>query len=407
MAQRVVQTADGRGPPVLHAGRRLLRPIEDLLRDLHRSPAHGNRTLFYDHVVVAHLLAFFNSSVESLRRIEDVFESRTIRRRLGLPRVPKSTLAEAQAVFEPQRLLPLVETLQARIRRSVVHDPKLADLARDLIAVDGTFFTVAARIAWAVYNKPNDPAAPPRKGNVRCDVHYDVLRGVPERAVVSDGRLAEQDSLATTLQPGKLYVIDRAYQAYQLYADIVTAGSDFVVRLRDGMAFDSVQERPLSGADLVLGVRGDHQVTIPSARGKPLRETPLRLVEVAYRDRDGAAHVAQLLTNRCDLPAEVIAILYRYRWQVELFFRWLKCLAHLRHFFSESQNGITLQLYIVLIATLLLALESDSPLSVYDFALAHHVCTGLIPASEARRIAARRRRERQRARQRRAAKNAR
>ena len=396
------QNADRRDePPILHAGRRLLRPIDDLLRDLHTQPTHGNRTLFYDHVVVAHLLAFFNSSVKSLRRIEDVFESRGVRRRLGLPRVPKSTLADAQGLFDPERLQPLIQELSGRVRRTVVHDPKLHDLLRDLIAVDGTFFTVAARVAWAVYNKSNDPAAPPRQGNFRLDVHYDVLRGLPEQAVVSNGRLAEQDSLAATLQPGKLYVIDRGYQAFQLYADIVQASSDFVVRLRTGMTFETVATRPLRGEDLAAGVQSDEQVVLPSSRSKPLRDTPLRLVAVAYVDRHGERHVARLLTNRLDLPAEIIAIVYRCRWQVELFFRWLKCLANLRHFFSESQNGITLQLYIVLIATLLLGLENDGPLSVYDFALANHVCNGLMTAAEARRIAARRRRERQRAQQRR------
>jgi hypothetical protein len=390
-----------RKPPVLHAGRRLLRPIEDLLAALHAQPAHGNRTLYYDQVVVAHLLAFFNSSVEGLRRIEDMFESPTVRRRLGLPRLPKSTLSDAQRVFDPELLVPLIAELQARVAHTVVHDPKLADLVQDLVAVDGTFFSVAAHVAWALYSKPNDPAAPPRKGNIRLDVHYDVLRGVPTQAVVSDGRLAEQDSLAATLQPGKLYVMDRAYQAYQLHADIVAANSSFVVRLREGLNDTCLAERPLGGADLAAGVTADRQITIPGHRAKPLRETPLRLVELTYTDRVGQAQKVRLLTDRLDLPAETIAILYRYRWQVELFFRWLKCLANLRHFFSESQNGITLQLYIVLIATLLLALDSDGPLSVYDFTLAGHVCSGLIPADEARVIAARRRRERARAKQRR------
>lgn len=392
---------DRRQAPVLHAGRRLLRPLGDLLAALHARPAHGNRTLFYDQVVVAHLLAFFNSSVASLRRIEDMFESPTVRRRLDLPRVPRSTLADAQRVFDPELLVPLIAELQGRVARTVVDDPKLADLVQDLVAVDGTFFTVAARVGWALYNRSNAPAAPRRKGNFRLDVHYDVRRGVPTQAVVSDGRLAEQDSLAATLQPDKLYVIDRAYQAYQLYAKIVAAQSSFVVRLRAGLNETCVAERPLGGVERAAGVTADRQITIPGDRAKPLRRTPLRLVELTYTDRTGQVQNVRLLTNRLDLPAETIAILYRYRWQVELFFRWLKCLANLRHFFSESQNGITLQLYIVLIATLLLALDSDGPLSVYDFALAGHVCSGLIPAAEARVIAARRRRERARAKQRR------
>ena len=100
---------------------------------------------------------------------------------------------------------------------------------------------------------------------------------------------------------------------------------------------------------------------------------------MAYIDRNGQSHAAQLLTNRLDLTSEVIAVLYRHRWQVELFFRWLTCLANLRHFFSESQNGITLQLYVALIATLLLTPEAEAPPSVYDFAQAGYVISGLIP----------------------------
>jgi hypothetical protein len=390
-------------PAILHAGRRLLRPIELQLRELRESPTHGNRELFYDHLVVAHLLAFFNASVEGLRRIEDLFESPTVRRNLGLPRAPKSTLSDAQRVFDPELLRPIIDTLKSRVDVTR-QDPKLAGLLKDLIAVDGTFFTVAARVTWALYNKSNDPDAPPRKGNFRADVHYDVLRGVPERVVVSDGRTAEQDTLAQNLQAGKLYVIDRGYQAYQLYADILAAQSDFVVRLREGMRFQTHAIRPLTAADRALGVQRDEEITVNSGRGRCLKNTPLRLVEVAYVDRNGQSHVARLLTNRLDLPAEIIAVLYRYRWQVELFFRWLKCLANLRHFFSESQNGITLQLYVALIATLLLALEANAPPSVYDFALASHVIGGLMPLDEARVIAARRRAERQRAQERRAAK---
>ena len=388
---------------ILHAGRPLLRPIEQQLSELRKTPTHGNRGLFHDHLVVAHLLAFFNSSVESLRRIEDVFESRTVRRNLGLPRVPKSTLADAQRVFDPELLRPIIDQLKRQVNITR-QDPKLTELVKDLIAVDGTFFAVAARVGWALYNKPNDPDAKPRRGNVRADVHYDVLRGVPERVVVSDGRLAEQDSLAANLECGKLYVIDRAYQAFQLYADIVNAGSDFVVRLRKGMTFETVATRRLDAADMLVGARLDEEVRVPSTRARCLRKTALRLVEVSYIDRDGKPHVARLLTNRLDLSAETVAVVYRYRWQVELFFRWLKCMANMRHFFYESHNGITVQLYIAMIATLLLALQAEAPPSVYDFALASHVSSGLIPLDESLEIAARRRRERERANQRQAEK---
>jgi hypothetical protein len=393
-------------PEILHAGRRLFRPIEQQLRALRDAPAHGNRELFYDHLVAAHLIAFFNSSVKSLRRIEDVFESPDVRKRLSLPRVPKSTLSDAQRVFDPKLLLPIIEELKGQVP-VLRHDPRLDALVKELIAVDGTFMAQAARVVWAVYNKPNAPDAKPQKGCVRIDFHFNILRCVPEQAVVSGGRLAEQDSLVQHVQPGKFYVIDRAMQGYQHAADVIAVGSDLVFRLRDGAAvFDVVEERPLTPADRRAGVIRDVQITIPSPRAKPLEGTPLRVVEFSYIDRSGEMQTGQLLTNRLDLPAEIIALIYRYRWQIELFFRWLKCLVGWKHFFSESQNGVTLQTYIALIATLLLAIEVGAQPSVYDFAMACHVVSGLIPLEEAKPILERRRRERQRAKERAALKRA-
>ena len=376
---------------------------------LRRGPAHGNRELRLDHLVVAHLLAFFNASVESLRRIEDVFESADVRKRLNLPRVPKSTLSDAQRVLDPELLRPLLEHLQRHIPQLRDHgrldglrgDPQLENLVRELVAVDGTFFAVAPRVAWALYNKPNAPDAAPRQGCVRVDVHFDLLAGVPEQAVVSGGRLAEQDSLVAHLKPGRLYVIDRALQGYQHMADIVAAGSDFVTRLREGSAvFEVLAERPLSLAERRAGVTRDTQVAVPSPRAAPLADTPLRQVDLGYVDRDGQTQSLRLFTNRLDLTAETIALIYRHRWQIELFFRWLKCLVGWKHFFSESQNGVTLQVYVALIATLLLAIEVGDRPSVYDYAMMNHVVSGLIPLDQAKVILERRRRERQRARQR-------
>ena len=393
-------------PAILHAGRRLFRPIEQQLRALRDAPAHGNRELFYDHVVVAHLIAFFNSSVESLRRIEDVFESPEVQKRLNLPRVPKSTLSDAQRVLDPELLRPIIEQLKSRVP-ATRHDPKLDALVKELIAVDGSLFPVAARVAWALYNKPNAADAKPQRGFVRVDFHFNILRGVPEQAVVSDGRLAEQDSLVAHLKAGKFYVMDRALQGYQHLADILAAGSDFVVRLREGAAvFDIVAERSLTVADRCAGLTRDAQITIPSPRGKPLSEQPLRMVEFGYTDRNGEVHAARLLTNRLDLSAEVVAWVYRYRWQIELFFRWLKCLVGWKHFFSESQNGVTLQTYVALIATLLLAIEVGAQPSVYDYAMMNHVVSGLIPLEDAKPILERRRRERLRAKERAALKRA-
>jgi hypothetical protein len=383
-------------------GRRLLRLIDEHLRHLHTLPAHGNRTFFYDQLVVAHLLAFFNPAMHSLRRIEDTFDLPAVRRRFGIRGAAKSTVADAQRLFDPQLLQPIFEDLKQRTNLQA-HDARLDQLTRQLVAVDGTFFNVASRIAWAIYNRKSDGGRSPKKtgrrgkttrGNVRAHVHFDILRGVPEHFTLTGGQASEGGQLQTSLRPEHCYVLDRGFQSYNLLDDIIQANSDFVVRLRKSARCAVVEPRPLTGADLAAGVQSDALVQVGWRRDQTPALPPLRRVAVMVAGKD---EPLVLLTSCVDLPAELIALIYRHRWQVELFFRWLKCMAHLEHFYSESPQGMTLQLYVTLIATLLIALETGARPSVYDYSLMSMVIAGMAPLEEALAVAAKRRAERERA----------
>ena len=201
--QRLAQPVPGGEKQLV--GHRVLQPLESWLGVLHRLPAHGNRSLFADHLLVAHLVAFLSPALKSLRRIEEVFNHPAARRRFGLPRVPKSTLSDAQAIFDPTRLDAIVADLRARVP-VLPHDLKLDALLKTLTAVDGSFFALAPRVTWALYNKPNAAPVVPkgssrpkspvrRKGNIRVDVHFNVISGVPEQAILSDGRTPEYQTL--------------------------------------------------------------------------------------------------------------------------------------------------------------------------------------------------------------------
>jgi hypothetical protein len=385
-------------------GHRVLQPLEHWLRQLHRLPAHGNRNLFADHLLVAHLVAFLSPALKSLRRIEEVFNHPAVRKRFGLPRVPRSTLSDAQAVFDPTRLDAIVADLRARVP-VLPHEPALDALLKTLTAVDGSFFALAPRVAWALYNKPKADAAPTgsarpksnarRKGNIRVDVHFNVLTGVPEQAILTDGRTPEYQTLVEHLLPGRFYVLDRAYHCYQMMADILTASSDFLTRLRSDMQFEIIEDHVLSAADRLAGVIRVQTVRVCGWRGQhALGTTPLKLVCVGLPE----GTQLRLLTNRIDLDAALIGLLYRYRWQVELFFRWLKCLVNFRHFFSESPEGVALQIGAAVIGTLLIALTIQDRPSSYDWAMITHVMNGLLPLDEETfRIMAARRAERARA----------
>jgi hypothetical protein len=104
-------------------GRRFIRLIEDQLKHLHDQPVHGNRDVFLDHLVVAHLLAFFNPNVRGLRTLQDIFAHPVIRKRFNTPRLPKSTVADTQRVFDPALLLPLLQSLRERAAVQP-HDPR-------------------------------------------------------------------------------------------------------------------------------------------------------------------------------------------------------------------------------------------------------------------------------------------
>ena len=379
-------------------GRRILAPLEGWLQHLHRLPTHGNRHVLADHVLVAHLVAFLSPALKSLRRVESVFDHTLARQRFGLPQLPKSTLSDAQALFDPRLLEPILADLRRRVPR-VEHDPRLDELLKTLTAVDGSFFTLAPRVWWALYNKPShsDRVIPRsnQHGNVRIDFHFNVLTGVPEQAILTNGRTPEYETLRASLEPDRFYVLDRAYHCYDVLGDIVAAGSDFLVRLRGDMQFTVQTDVPLTSAEQAAGVRATQIVAPLGWRARHgLGDRRLKLVTLRGADDSPI----RLLTNRTDLAAELLGPVYRYRWQIELFFRWLKCLVKFEHFFSEQPQGVALQIGAAVIGTLLLALAIQDRPNSYDWTMMTCVMSGLLPLDEETlAIMARRRAERARA----------
>lgn len=395
MVRRAVASAEKSGKRKLPrlVSHRLLAPLEFWLTYLHDLPAHGNRDVLADHLLVAHLVAFLSPALTSLRRIESVFDHPLARQRFGLPRMPKSTFSDAQALFDAALLQPIIADLRARVP-ALPHDPRLDELLKNLTAVDGTFFAMAPRVWWAIYNKPRGRKTP-GKGQVRVDVHFNVLAGVPEQFVLTNGQTPEYQTLREHLRPQRFYVVDRAFHAYELFAAILAVGSDFLVRLRGDMQFELLEERALTPAQQAAGLQQWQIVRPQGWRGtQQLGQTSLALLTI--RQADG--ELLRLLTNRLDLDADVLSMAYRRRWQIELFFRWLKCLVNFRHFFSEGPEGVALQVGAAVIGTLLLALAVQDRPNSYDWAMMTHVISGLLPLDQKTlEIMAARRAERNRA----------
>ena len=209
-----------------------------------------------------------------------------------------------------------------------------------------------SRMAWTLWGKPECSAA-------KLHLHFDVLKGVPCQAAVTPAACSEPGQLEAMLQPGRLYVVDRGYADYELFARIVGAGSSLVARVKDSTAFTVEEERPLDAAAKAAGVVRDVILSrLGTSHHKDHLKRKMRLVIVRAVDRDGKTNELWLITDRLEIDAELVALAYRYRWTVELFFRWLKCILGARHLISRGRNGVTLQMYVAPIVSLLIVLRT-------------------------------------------------
>lgn len=345
-----------RSPPIREKdlkGLKYFKLLGSLLERLHDDATArdraGNRRLFYDQYACLLLLSFFNPVVKSLRSIQQASTLDKVQRLFGCHRVSRGALSDASRVFDPQLLHAIIGAIATQ-SLPLVHG-KEAEALHGLTAVDGSLLPALPKMAWALWLDPQHRAA-------KMHVHFDVLKGVPVEATVTTGNGSETAQLRATLQAQRLYVIDRGYADYQLFQDIINAHSDFIGRIRDNAVWTLTEERPLTPSARAAGVRSDRIVWLGGPQsGMPLKQT-LRVLEVetGKTDAHGRPEILLLATRRLDLDAELIALAYRFRWTVELFFRWLKCVLGCRHLLANSQEGVTIQVYLAIIASLLISL---------------------------------------------------
>jgi len=334
-------------------GLKYFKVLGPLLDRLHANATErdraGNRQLHFDQYAGLILLAFYSPIVDSMRGIQQASGLAKVQKLLGCERAALGSLSEASRVFEPALLREIIGELTAQALPQI--QGREAEALRGLTAVDGTLLTALPKMAWALWVDEENRA-------VKMHLHFDVLKGVPVEATMTAGNASETVQLRATLQAGRLYVIDRGYAEYQLFQDIIDAGSSFIGRIRDNAVWTVVEERPVSAADRLAGIRSDRVVRLGGEKTGAVFKQPLRLLEVenGKTDSQGRPEVLLLATDRLDLEAEHVSLGYRFRWSVELFFRWFKCILGCRHLLSTSPNGITIQLYLGIIASLLISL---------------------------------------------------
>ena len=357
-------------------GGKYVKQLQGYVDELRESAPHGNRTLFLDDVFVTYLLAFFNPTLRSLRTIDDFSQSIQAQRHLSTTRICRSTLSDFNRLVDPERLTPILEALRSHVaaeRSSAPNSGQLAELLAQTVAVDGTFLPALAETAWAVRSL-NQTTSTRRRA--RLDVQLSVTDWVPEAIVVPELKQGESAAAAPLVSPGKLYLYDRGFNGFQLisahFKPDQTPLARFVIRYRQAGSnapdLDEVESLPLTEADRAAGVVSDRTgrfaSSSPQAPPMLLRET---IIETEVR---GQLQRLRLISNLdADVSAATIGLLYQQRWQIELFFRWLKCFGNFNHLLSTTRQGVQAQFYVVVIAAMLMYLHTGGRPSKYLFSL--------------------------------------
>ncbi len=334
------------GEKQLHNWKLLDRFRQEVLPLLKAQPATPTETderrkLFAEDYFCAFLFAVLNPVVTSMRALCHASHCQKMRKVCSAPMSP-TTFSEAQHLFIPGVLDQVVRRLAKQaLGQGQGGDARTRQALAALTAVDGTLLRAVPRMAWT--------PAPGPTWAVRLHLHFSVFDQVPEAWTVTPGKLSEREVFNRTVQPGAMVVADRHFSNHHaLLEQLRNRGVHFVFRLNDNTCLENLgTERPLTPQDRKAGVVWDRQVRLGIRGQGPV----FRVVRL-----EANGEVFHLITTREDLSAELIGLIYRQRWQIELFFKWIKTILNCRHWLAQSPAGVAVQIYCVLIAALLLML---------------------------------------------------
>ncbi len=353
----------------------------------------GNRDLHMDQYCALILLFMFSPVVDSLRSIQRVSALRKVQKLLGCGRASLGSLSESVRVFDPELLQGIIAELASELTPHA-RDPRLKELQQTITLVDGTLLPALTRIAEAMWLTTRTGTA---HHAWRLHTQFYLDRHVPVRMDLTTGKNSgesdERSVLRKHLTADHLYVMDRWYAQFQLFDDIVAAGSSYACRVRDNSSFKVLEQRELSAAAQAAQIVFDAVVELgDEPRRRPKHPVRLVMVQVTPHEKrsnrkgntgagpsDGLLRIA---TNLLDVPAEIVALLYQHRFTIELFFRFFKHLLGCRHLLSDKPDGLRIQVYCAIIACMLLSLWTNRKPTKATLEMFYYYFTGLAEEDE-------------------------
>jgi hypothetical protein len=303
-----------------------------------------------------------------MRGLQGASQLPFLQERFRLPRFSLGAFSEAGSTFDSQSLVPYIQQLVDQLDPVQLRE-RFGNLGQEPVAADGSLLHAVPRMLWALWLDDENRAA-------KLHLQFSLLKKAPRKAFLTDANSSETKVVWDNLEPGLLYVMDRGYAKYEFLRAVCDAGSSFVVRLRSNALYETVQERPVDAAARDAGVQCDSLVRLGSRFRDALQDRPMRLVQIRVRSESSLMsrarnkpvastkkhrhtpheHVVLIATDRLDLDAMTIALLYKHRWLIETFFCWFKRVLEADRPISERRNGFQIVVYVALIASLLISL---------------------------------------------------
>lgn len=319
-------------------------------------PAHSTwrdpaRKLQLAEYLSLFLFALVNPVLATTRALCAASHLARVQRELSSQPVSLGSFSEAQHLTDPVWLERLFTELVAQVPSPAPQDPHQA--WQQWFARDGSLLPALPRMHWALFGGGKAKQNGPPNRAVRLHLSFNLLEDKPANAQITHAKICERKTWKAQWERGAAYVGDRLYsEDYQGLRELDARGCAYIVRLRDDAVVTVQEELPVSAADQAAGVT--RQAWVQLGRRACDRIAGVRGVWV----QSATAGELRLATNlpEASAPAELVSVMYRRRWQIEGFFKWLKCLLGCRHWLAESQRGVTIQLYLALIAAVLLQL---------------------------------------------------
>jgi hypothetical protein len=281
---------------------------------------------------------------ESLRDIEACLRGCTHLYAMGIRgNITRTNLAYANEYRNWHVYEALGQVLIRKARRLYADDTNVLDLSEMVYAVDSTTIDLClSMFPWAHFRRT--------KAAIKLHTQLDLNGPIPVFMSITDGSVHDVHFLdQIAFEPGSIYVIDRGYLDFARLFRIEQAKAYFVIRAKRNTKFYVLESRPV---DKNTGLRCDQTIRLSTRKGKI--EYPKRLRRISYFDTETGKRLV-FLTNHFDLPALTIAIIYKSRWQIELFFKWIKQNLRIKAFFGTSENAVRTQIWIAVCVYLMVA----------------------------------------------------